>query len=317
MKFLLLCIYFTFVSSTKDPKTISLAKLTITPENDNETRIKLPSCEVDYQSITDPASAKMIIIFNHALSEEQSALVKNAFVRIPNTNKYELPYIFVHKTTTEQRTLFQKEKLVLHILSNQKVELKFPLGNGKKEKEIFTNKIESAAQTFKEELNALILEIHSYIDRDMNLKNELYKTKKRDVVQEMQKEIEEYTNTIIKKSNTLKDHIEEYNEVQRKIKELHNDWRDAKAEKEKKEFEFEMYRKLVKYVEKIKYVSVPKVKEQMNIINRYILAQHKNAMDYLSDDTNEIFEEFFNDGDYNSIIELLVRALKDYYTLYL
>ena len=312
MKFFLLCIYLTFVTSTSDPKTISLAKLTVTPKNDDN-RIKLPSCEVDYESINDPASVKMIIIFNHALSDEQSELVKDIFTHIPRTFKYELPYIYVQKTSTESRTIFQKEKLILHMVSKQKVELKFPLGKGKKEKEFFTKKIETASQALQKEFYIFLREINAYIYRNTQLKSELIRTKRRDVVQDMKDEIEGCENTINKEKATLNEMVEEHNNIQRKIKKLHREWRDATAENEKKEFEHEMYKKLLKYFMRLGNVSVSTVNWEMDRIYRYIGEVHKDIKDYLSDETNEIFQEFFQEGDYNSSIEVLIRALKIFY----
>jgi hypothetical protein len=314
MKFFLLCIYLTFVTSTSDPKKISLAKLTVTPKNDDN-RIKLPSCEVDYDSVNDPASVKMIIIFKHALSDEQSELVKDIFSHIPRTFKYELPYIYVQKTSTESRTIFQKEKLVLHMVSKQKVELKFPLGKGKKEKEFFTKKIETASQALQKEFYTFLREINTYIYRNTQLKSELIRTKRRDVVQDLQDEIEGCENTINKEKATLNEMVEEHNNIQRKIKKLHRDLRDATAERVKKEYEHEMYEKLLKYFMKPGNANEPTVNWEMNKIYRYIGEVHQDIKDYLLDDTNEIFEEFLQEGDYNSSIEVLLRILKTFYNI--
>ena len=314
MKFFLLCIYFTFVTSTSDPKPITLAKLTVTPKNDDN-RIKLPSCEVDYESVNDPASVKMIIIFKHALSNEQSELVKDIFNPIPRTFKYELPYIYVQKTSTESRTVFQKEKLILHMVSKQKVELKFPLGKGKKEKEFFTRNIETKSQALQKEFYTFLREINTYIYRNTQLKSEWIRTKKRDVVQDMQDEIEGCDNKIDREKATLNEMVEEHNNIQRKIKKLHREWREAAVEKEKKEFEFNMFKELLNYYKRIGNVSASRARGEIEQRYSYVGKMHKEIKDYLLDDINKRFEEYYQEGDYDSILELLLRALKDFYSV--
>lgn len=190
---LIFLLFFVFIStSTLTYCGIPLSKLTIKMiQNKKEISITMPPCELNKQSLKANLSPKLIFQFKQPLNTTQSKIIANSFDNIQNTNHYGLPFIYISHiiNSKNKKGIFHKEALKLELITEQIIEMKFPLGKGKKTKETLVNSIKTYTGFIKAYLGNLEKEVVSQFLKYQKLLLQIKFAKRGEYTEESQKRI--------------------------------------------------------------------------------------------------------------------------------